>query len=788
MASNVATTAGDAYGTFVGDGPDALLSARDAKLAVKAGLVLKVGLVGLGCVVVLISHGAGSQSASGDLSLMSAQDQSAGIGDQQERVQLEEHFGVPKGWSSTGAVSSTSLVDMTIAIKQTNLDVLETKLLDVSNPKSSNYAQYLTMEEVNALVAPTATSVSAVQTWLKDGGVDLQKSATYSLNQDFMHIKMPVSLAESLLQTTYSTYQHADTGMTALRSSVAYSVPKQVASHIDLIGPTGRFPASPLKLHRTGAASSAAASPAATDWTTGLREAVASGVPSEITPAFLWSLYNVTEATAPLAAAAAGTTALAEQSEQSAQSVGAAGTAGSAYPWPRGQAVVSFLSELADASADSGSDLQAFLAQQVPGSVGAAPAVDSSLGAALAQSGSATAEASLDVQYIMGVGRNVPTTLCGVNGTSPDPVTTQTDGEPNEPFLKWASSLNSQPGAAALHSLSYSDNEDSVTKAYAGRINQEFLKAGLRGMSILVASGDAGVGGAWDDGSASTTPTFPTSSPWVTSVGGTQVSQSAALSAASATALSALSAGAGAAAAQPPQAAAAAPLEDDTDGIVDGAAVAAGRRLLPGLQGGGAAEAEASTTSAGATGAAALQVTESGAALSAGGFSNYWPRPAYQREAVAAYLKQSAAAAELQEQTGGSRAAGSTDPSFNSLGRGFPDVSALSHSFVVQLNGVSESVSGTSASTPAVAGLFGMLNERRAQAGKAPLGFLNQLIYQHTELFTDVSTGSNPRPDGAGAAGFTDGAGFTALRGWDPVSGVGSVNYGKLMEVTDNLP
>ena len=55
------------------------------------------------------------------------------------------------------------------------------------------------------------------------------------------------------------------------------------------------------------------------------------------------------------------------------------------------------------------------------------------------------------------------------------------------------------------------------------------------------------------------------------------------------------------------------------------------------------------------------------------------------------------------------------------------------------------------------------MNDFRLSHGKAPLGFLNPLIYSKGVAgFNDITSGSNP---GCGTNGFPAGA------GWDPVSG-----------------
>lgn len=70
-----------------------------------------------------------------------------------------------------------------------------------------------------------------------------------------------------------------------------------------------------------------------------------------------------------------------------------------------------------------------------------------------------------------------------------------------------------------------------------------------------------------------------------------------------------------------------------------------------------------------------------------------------------------------------------------------------------------------------------MLNDYLISEGKDPLGFLNPWLYTKDEgMFglNDIKSGSNP---GCG----TDG--FTAIPGWDPVTGLGTPDFSKLLHV-----
>lgn len=127
--------------------------------------------------------------------------------------------------------------------------------------------------------------------------------------------------------------------------------------------------------------------------------------------------------------------------------------------------------------------------------------------------GRAGVEAALDVEYITALGGNIPTQFWSFPGTAPD-------NPENEPFLDWMYLVanTTDDKVPYVFSTSYGEAESSVSMDYSSRINVEFQKAGVRGISILFASGDYGVGSGR---CTKFVPVWPSASPWVTAVGGT---------------------------------------------------------------------------------------------------------------------------------------------------------------------------------------------------------------------------------------------------------------------------
>ncbi|KAK0461798.1 peptidase S8/S53 domain-containing protein [Desarmillaria tabescens] len=157
-----------------------------------------------------------------------------------------------------------------------------------------------------------------------------------------------------------------------------------------------------------------------------------------------------------------------------------------------------------------------------------------------------------------------------------------------------------------------------------------------------------------------------------------------------------------------------------------------------------------------------VNVPEIAVDFSGGGFSNYFSRPSYQDAVIDAYLNM------LPE--------GTYEGLFNRSGRAFPDIAAQGRRFRVWFQNTTISVGGTSASSPTAAAIFALLNDARLAKGLPTLGFVNPLLYKDeiSATFNDITEGNNP---GCGTPGFN------ATKGWDPITGFGTPNFGWLKEL-----
>ncbi|KAK7541932.1 tripeptidyl-peptidase-like protein [Phyllosticta citribraziliensis] len=163
--------------------------------------------------------------------------------------------------------------------------------------------------------------------------------------------------------------------------------------------------------------------------------------------------------------------------------------------------------------------------------------------------------------------------------------------------------------------------------------------------------------------------------------------------------------------------------------------------------------------------------------FSSGGFSDLWERPSWQDAAVSKYL------GILGDQWSGL---------YNQSGRGFPDVAAQGKGFRVIDQGLDISVGGTSASSPTFASVVALLNAARAEKGLPGLGWLNPWLYSTgvdglTDIVDGGSTGCTGTDSYSGLeTPYVPYASWNATEGWDPVTGLGTPIFTKLLALATN--
>lgn len=162
------------------------------------------------------------------------------------------------------------------------------------------------------------------------------------------------------------------------------------------------------------------------------------------------------------------------------------------------------------------------------------------------------------------------------------------------------------------------------------------------------------------------------------------------------------------------------------------------------------------------------QSNKGGGITSGGGFSTVWSTPSWQSSQVSNYL---ANGPNLPPKS-----------MFNANGRGYPDVAMMAHNYPIVVGGNTYLGSGTSAAAPLFGAVITLVNSARLDAGKATLGFLNPKLYAaDSSVFHDITSGENNCAAGSVGSEVCCSYGFTATTGWDPASGLGSVDFPKFL-------
>jgi len=276
----------------------------------------------------------------------------------------------------------------------------------------------------------------------------------------YIKVRATVAQIERLLNCKLRTYTHERSpARPIIRSETPYRVPKHLDHIVDFVTPLHGFPKSPAGARASSQLAKAKAVPNA--------EPV-----DAVTPALIRARYNVT---APITDLKVNNT----------------------------QAVFEIQESI------SPDDLQSFYQQFVPKISG--QKVLKYLGDGPNDPTSPGTESSLDIQYISALG-----------GFAPNYYYNYVEDDIYSAFFKYAVDLTNDPRPPLVQSISYGQYGGDYPLSEVDKISNEFMKLGARGVTIIVASGDDGVGCS-DDGTQFEFP-YP-STPWCTLLGSTSLQQ-----------------------------------------------------------------------------------------------------------------------------------------------------------------------------------------------------------------------------------------------------------------------
>ncbi|RMY17954.1 hypothetical protein D0867_05667 [Hortaea werneckii] len=600
-----------------------------------------------------------------------------------------------KQWVKRGEVHSEAVLPMRIGLVQSNIDNGRgVELLDeVSDPTSTKYGKWYTAEEIHDIFAPTKEQVDGVYDWIRNSGIDPAR-ISHSTNKQWVQFDAKVHEAERLLKTKYYHYEHAATGSKHVACD-EYYVPEHLTDHIDYVTPG-------LKLLAGGKASNGRSLDARKrelekrGFRTSANQPFSGPIPGPnitiplttlnatefelahcdqyITPPCIALMYNITKATK---AAKGNELGIFEEGDFYAA-----------------EDLIEFFAAFApQIPLTTRPKLEGIDGGSAPGLfAGGESDLDFQISYPIIYPQNSILFQTDDIFYATGLeggGGFLNTFLDAIDGSY---CTYSAYGEtgnaaidpkyPDPNPLGYQGKL--QCGVykpTNVISISYGEQEDDLPTNYQKRQCNEFMKLGMQGVTVVIASGDSGVAarGA-DDGNSDGclgngevfNPDFPASCPYVTAAGATFLPTGGD------------------------------PEKDEEVAVTRFPSGGGFSNIYP---------------------RPSYQQTAVNTYLTA-------HKPPYK-----SYTTSNMNNPPESVTQGGL---------YNAAGRGYPDISAVGDNVVIINNGLPELIGGTSAAAPVFAAIINRINEERLAAGKKTVGFVNPTLYANPSALHDITTGSNP--------------------------------------------
>ena len=626
-----------------------------------------------------------------------------------------------------GPADDNAIHEVCFAIKQRNMDKLTKIVEDISFPDSPSYGQHWSRQQVADFTSNPA-AVQALKDHLSKQSKDIQ-IVRETIYGDYVFARASVKTWETLFNTEFKEYLITEWGASVIDGKVdanykgsakkiirasSYDLPSALVDSVSAVFNTVQFP----MFHGDGAKpklSKKAVSAA--------RTAHAAGVEARKTTESNGKLEYVhfgLEPTAVSASLLRGTNA--KPATSSVIPTGVPDDDGILYDYVTPELIRQYYN-VTVAQGDSSvqqciyeslddamnpSDLTIFqqtfgllvqpIAKDIGGHISTTacnPAVYSDC-----------TESNLDAQYIMGVAQNVPTTYW------------YTDDD----WLTWITQAADSSTVYDVYSISYAQYEFTIAPSYGQSFDTEAIKLAAVGSTIFSSSGDDGVIGFIGRGNPSFCgyyAQFPTTSPYVTSVGGTEGPE----------------------------------------------------RNLPEvacISGGNIDDYTIITTGGG------FSLDYPQPSWQSSVVQTYLNR--VKGTSQQPYYNATESHPADDDFYGYSLNGRYT---YNAQGRAYPDVSLLAHNYYVVIDGEGSPVDGTSASSPVMAAFTVLVDYELRKAGKSSLGWLNPFLYQYYSKFTrDITTGGANNCTALFGYNVTTNTllstcckeGFYPAEGWDPVS------------------
>ncbi|KAH9217424.1 putative Tripeptidyl-peptidase sed1 [Leptodontidium sp. 2 PMI_412] len=598
-------------------------------------------------------------------------------------------------WVKKSKVPSSQIFPMRIGLKQHNLEAGHNKLMEISTPGSASYGNHMTPEEVIEFFAPRQSSTDAVIDWLTTSGISADRCAP-SANKQWIQFDATAEEAENLLFADFYLWEHSS-GVHDI-STEEYHIPTHIQEHIDYITPGTRLRQRNAKISAgdelskrfESTLSSGGAKPFITKLP-GFPQTNATNCDIYVTADCTRVQYDIPEASK---SAPGNKLGIYESLDVHYSRADLDVYYSKLYPHiPNGTYPEERLIDGAIGATEDTPDFVTTDALEAALDFDAAGPLIYPQGLVLFQED--------DEYYEFNGGYNgfwnnfldaIDGSYCtysafGETGNCKveeclDPVYP----DPNPGGYKGQLQCGVYKPTNVI-SISYGGSEASWPDYYIKRQCNEWMKLALQGVTIVMSSGDDGVGGKTCNGASGKIldPDYASSCPYVLSVGSTE-----------------------------------------WDRFSPSTVPVAGEKLHE---------------------VATARFPSGGGFSNVFGIPSY-QRDAV--DAYFDQVEDSLGFSGYHHYVENGDFSSVTGGIYHHGGRAYPDVGAVGDRQVVYNNGSWWLVGGTSLSAPVWGAVLNLVNEERIAAGKSTVGFIHPVLYQHPEAFTDITSGSNPGCGGPG--------------------------------------
>jgi len=453
------------------------------------------------------------------------------------------------------------------------MPMLKTMFWDISDPHSSNYGKYLQQQQITDLVAPEDHVLEEIRKWIESVH---HRSIKLVAHRDAFIVNSTVEATERLFGVKLTQFHHPSTKKVLTRAATPVAVPAHLAPHVDFVSGLSHFPrmkilpAPPTLARRSELASNApivnetggneqnliiAFIPVCKDGSLSSESAsspcsdhppTATGAIIYATPTYPATTYKYTMSASFFSQACGWRSELQNVacaiqysgsnwpvpyvlhsvSVQVLYSDGTSSINGTApyysfsAPYPTPPLIKTIYGIPADASVSNSSITQGVASfngeYYNPGDVSQFLNSYNIPISAITVIGYNDAdnpggEATLDMEMETSIAPGAPVTFVSM--------------DEGDNTIDWAITINDLDNPPLVNSISYGNGEYATYEASYNRGDNEFIKMGLVGVSVLVSSGDGGASQLDTGGSCSVAlPDWPATSPYVTGVGATTFS------------------------------------------------------------------------------------------------------------------------------------------------------------------------------------------------------------------------------------------------------------------------